>query len=115
MLPYLGAVLAMFIETFLRGFQNKNVQQDFVKAAVVCGFLMALMDALVIGFIVDSGFKVAIFAAFGSGLGWAASMKMHKYVTRKHRQQLKAEKKAKRQRRIEKIVISVLSRENKNA
>lgn len=99
-----GAAVAMFSETFLRGFQNKNVQNNHRKLAFFFGFLMTLLDGVVIHLVVQGGLVTAFFGAVGSAFGWVAAMHFHAIVMKKYLLEVKARKKAKRKSRVQKLV-----------
>jgi heme exporter protein D len=103
-LTYAGAFLAMFLETFLRGFQNKNVHSNKEVATILVGFFMCLLDMLVIGLVVHGGYVTAVFGAVGASLGWVISIRAHKYLNRKQILEAKIAKKAKRKQRIKRAV-----------
>jgi presenilin-like A22 family membrane protease len=104
----IGAPLATFTSTLLRGFQNKAVAANNKREAFIVGATMNAADILVIASVAaHSSIAVVALAALGAGTGWVTGMHIHDKLNRKKREALKAKKREKLQRRILKVVREV--------
>ena len=103
------AFAAMFMTTFLRGFQNKNVAGGHKKLAFFIGAAMTAFEGLVLLLLARTGDPAIIaFTALGSGFGWVAGMKAHDAVMRKRHKALKKAKKTKRREQIEALAAEIV-------
>lgn len=100
----LSGLTAMFITTFLRGFQNKNVAGGHKLLAFFCGGAMTLFEGIVIVLIAESGKELILFTALGSAFGWVCGMLVHEWIMRKKVKEAKKAKKYKRQSKLEQMV-----------
>lgn len=91
-----GGFAAVLTENLLRGVQNKNVAAGYRKAIFFTGAMMTLCDGLVMTIVAVGGLAMLPYTVAGSALGWSLGPVIHDYLTRKHRDQLKAAKKAKK-------------------
>lgn len=74
-----------FVSVFLKGFQHQNVIGGHYKWAFLVSYLMAVMDVLAVGFIIEKGWVMAIPYGTGAALGICCSMYLHRrFVKKKH-------------------------------
>ena len=100
----LSAMVAMFVMTLLRGFQNKSVAGGHKRLAFVCGGLMTALEGIVIVMIAKTGHDVIPFTAFGAACGWVAGMYAHDALMRKRKAAAKKAKKTKRRAQLDDMV-----------
>lgn len=108
MIVALSGLTAMFITTFLRGFQNKNVVGGHKVLAFFCGGAMTLFEGVVIALIAQSGKELIFFTALGSAFGWVCGMFVHEWIMRKKIKAAKKAKKTKRQNKLEALIAERL-------
>jgi archaellum biogenesis protein FlaJ (TadC family) len=104
MIVALSGLSAMFITTFLRGFQNKNVAGGHKLLAFFCGGAMTLFEGVVIALIAQSGKELIFFTALGSAFGWVCGMLVHEWIMHKKIKAAKKAKKTKRQNKLEALI-----------
>lgn len=98
-LVVLTATVATFISVFFRGFQNKNVAGGYKKMAFFTGYIMNVLDILVIGLVVNSGIGVVVISGLGAAFGYVVSMQVHEYfVGRKIKERKKIKKEIKKEK-----------------
>lgn len=103
------AFCAMFMTTFLRGFQNKNVAGGHKKLAFFVGAAMTAFEGLVLFMLARTGDPTIIaFTSIGSGFGWVAGMMAHDRLMRKRMKALKKAKKTKRRAQIEALAAEIV-------
>jgi hypothetical protein len=95
----LTATIATFVSVFFRGFQNKNVVGGYKKMAFFTGYIMNVLDIMVIGLVVNSGVGVVIISGMGAAFGYVVSMQVHEYfVGRKIKERKKIKKEIKKEK-----------------
>lgn len=111
---------SMFLTTFLRGAQNKNVAGGHKRLAVVFGFAMSLCDILTITLVGAAavqaaqsgnnmfGFIIAVCGGTGSALGWVLSMVVHDRIMRQRYAERDAQKKLRKRSKQEERVRDIL-------
>lgn len=114
----LTATLATFVSVFFRGFQNKNVAGGHKKMAFFTGYIMNVLDIVVIGMVVNSGVGVVIISGLGAAFGYLTSMQVHEYfIERKLKEQKRIEKLIKKERRraaLENLVAEAIQANEKS-
>lgn len=94
------ATFATFVSVFFRGFQNKNVAGGHKKMAFFTGYIMNVLDIVVIGMVVNSGVGVVVISGLGAAFGYLVSMQVHEYfIERKINEQKRIEKLIKKERK----------------
>lgn len=99
---------ALFVTTFLRGFQNKSVAAGHKRLAFIGGSLMSALDLMIMGFAGQHAGPVIMLACIGAGFGWIAGMYLHDFVMRKRVAEAKLQKKERRKNRIERITSEMI-------
>lgn len=109
-----GAFVAVLLENILRSTQSKNVTGGYTKAVFFTGGLMTMCDGIVMTIIAKGGLDMLPFTITASAIGWIVGIRLHDYMTAKHREQVaavrKAKKKEKRKEQIKKVVEKTLSK-----
>lgn len=82
-MEYLVVMFATFCSATLRGTQNKNVIGDHRLLAFFTAIAMYTVDAVAVVFVAKTGFSVAPFAGVGAGIGYIASMRLHRFLLSK--------------------------------
>lgn len=103
-----GTALALFVTTFLRGFQNKSVAAGHKKLAFIGGCAMSALELYVMSVAGNHGGKLILLACIGAGIGWVAGMIAHDLLMRKRHKEEKARKKTKRQRQFDRQLAAAL-------
>lgn len=111
----------MFITTFLRGTQNKNVAGGHKRLAAVFGFAMAICDIITMTLVgataahsaMQSGSIglsaiPALCGGAGSAIGWVLSMVVHDRIMRRRNEAREAEKKSRKRSKQEERIRNIL-------
>jgi hypothetical protein len=112
----LTATIATFIGVFFRGFQNKNVAGGYKKMAFFTGYIMNVLDILVIGLVVNSGIGVVVISGLGAAFGYVVSMQVHEFfVGRKIKERKKIKKEIKKEKNriaLEQLIQNQINSKN---
>lgn len=113
------AFFAVLCENVLRSTQSKNVTAGYTKAVFITGGLMTLCDGVIMTIIAKGGLEMLPFTVTASAIGWITGVKLHDWLTRDHRKELAASRKArkdkKRQARIDKAVAKALAKASQSS
>ncbi|QDH83519.1 hypothetical protein [Achromobacter phage Motura] len=109
MMIYAQAFLAAFMSAVLRGVQNKNIVGGYKMLTFITGALMYTVDAVTVvviakNVLTNNNYTIIAASAIGAGLGYVASMSVHRILTAKKEAELKAAKKAKDRKRVIKLL-----------
>lgn len=104
LLYLVGTVLALFLTTFLRGFQSRNVAGGHKRLAFIFGTAMNLCDLSIIVMVAaNPSVYVLLFGSVSSGLGWVAGMLAHERLMRDRSERERLAKKQKRKKQIRRV------------
>lgn len=79
-MTYIVAFAASLIYVFLKGWQHQNVNNRHMYSVVIVSYLMCVMDALMIGLVIKTGWTVAIAGGTGASLGMLLAFYFHDNV-----------------------------------